>query len=148
MIKYLLGIDAGVNTGVAFYNKEAKEIEWITTVDFWECIDIVKDTHKIYGDEFEVIIEDTSQNRPVFEKKLDGSKLKAKLKIAQNVGANKREATLMIEYFIKNDIHYITVRPSKFSFTKLNKETFFKYTKYAGKTNEHGRDAGMLVWGR
>ena len=32
--------------------------------------------------------------------------------------------------------------------TKLNAEQFKRITKYQGQTNEHNRDAAMLVYGK
>ena len=32
--------------------------------------------------------------------------------------------------------------------TKLNADQFSRITKWEGRTNEHGRDAAMLIFGR
>ena len=69
------------------------------------------------------------------------------LKIAQNIGMNKKESMLLEQFCIKNGLDYTMVKPSKKTMTKLNSEQFKKMTGYSGRTSEHGRDAAMLVYG-
>ena len=65
--------------------------------------------------------------------------------MAQNVGMNKKEADLLIKYCKKENIPYKAVKPTK---SKVDAKYFKTLTKFQGSTNQHQRDAAMLVYGR
>lgn len=141
MIDIAIGIDPGVNTGYAVWDcKEQKFIE-LETLDFWDCYYTVLARNKMSGPVL-VVIEDPSQNSPVWHGK--GQKINVRLNIAQRVGSNKREAELLIEGFENEGILVRRVRPTQ---SKWNAKTFKNMTGYKGRTNEHKRDAGRLVFG-
>lgn len=145
-----IGIDPGTHTGIAFYNSWNKTLT-LKTCSFWEAINEIETLlYADLSDDIKIIayIEDNTQNRPVFKKRLDGKNLAMSLKIAQNVGSNKRDCQLWFGFFERMEIEYHKIRPTKRSLTKISKIYFEKITGYKSRSSEHSRDAGMLVFGR
>jgi len=142
-MKILIGIDPGVHTGICMM--QDGKISLLATVDFWKAIDIIDSAYPICAStNLSVVIEDPSQNKPTFARSVEG--LKKQSRISQNVGSNKREATLLIEYCKRNGIDVVAIKPTKRSLTKLPAETFKKLTGWEGQSSEHSRDAAMLIW--
>lgn len=146
MARYYIGIDPGVNTGVAVWDKKEKAFKYFSTTDFWELIEGIGSLGWTEEDKEDhvVCIEDPNVNKPLFANKKGSTK--SLIKIAQNVGSNKREASLLIDFFERNGIAFKALPPSRKG--KLSSEQFKAYTGYTGRTNEHVRDAAMLVFGR
>lgn len=148
-----IGIDPGKSTGYAISIN--KKLTMLATISFWECVDMLYEVPEESKPFCKVFIEDPNINRPIFMKpgvfKGKGSEKSEQLmmqKIAQNVGANKREASLLIELCNKLGIEVVPCQPTKKSMTKLNSEQFNKLTGWVGRTSSHSRDAGILVFGR
>lgn len=140
--KLFIGIDPGVNTGVAGWSTEEKKLV-LFTMTFWEAIDYLKQVSDITSTV--VVIEDVTQNKPTFNRNMN---VRANTRISQNVGQNKRDCQLIIEWCELNNIEVIRVRPTKGSLTKLDADQFKKITGYEGRSSSHSRDAAMLVFGR
>jgi len=89
------------------------------------------------------------------------------MKIAQNVGESKASAKILISLFKRAGVPVLTIAPSdrhradkegaKANFkgvqmlsmpTKTNAGQFQQLTGYAGRSNEHNRDAATLIHGR
>lgn len=143
-----IGIDPGVHTGVCVYDSKKKEIILLETHTFWSAIELIKNYYEEFGFGILVFIEDPSKNKAMHHnqhKEITREKLNLSMKIAQDVGMNKREATLIIDYLKLNNIPHKAVKPTS---TKVDAQYFKMITGYSGSTNEHKRDAGMLVIGR
>ncbi len=142
-MKLLIGIDPGVHTGVAVYNTDSERLIGLITTDFWSASSILRQLKKGY--EIKSVIEDPSQNRPVFIR--PGATKGEMIKIAQNVGMNKKEGLLWIEFCKRNSIPFLASKPTKNSNTKLDAVMFGKLTGWNKRSSEHSRDAAMLVFG-
>lgn len=138
--RYVIGIDPGVSTGYAVWDREEKTLTNVTTLEFWGAFERAQLLKPGY---VEIIIEDPTGNLPTFAKAGDGTARKRE-KISQNVGSNKREAQLLIEGLRRRGYTVRTVTPTK---KKWDVETFRRLTGYAGQTSQHSRDAARLVWG-
>lgn len=145
---FYIGIDPGVSTGYAVYQRkrgEAGTIRELRTVTFaW----VLKELPARYiPSTTRVVIEDPGQNKPMFDKDIPQTieHLLPLLKIAQNVGANKREAELLIELIEALGFEVIRIRPTAHKWTE---KEFKQFTGYAGRCSQHARDAARLVWGR
>lgn len=136
-----IGIDPGLHTGWAEWYKEDRKLDNLMTIDFWRCVDRLKMFLKLHT-KFHVVIEDPNLNKPLFSK---NSTSKGLLRIAQNVGSNKREASLLIEFMEKENISYTSIKPTT---SKWNVGTFKNFTKYKERTSEHSRDAAKLIFDR
>ena len=64
----------------------------------------------------------------------------------QGAGSVKRDCVIWEEFLNDRKIPYMLIAPKNNS-TKLSAESFKKITGYSGRTNEHTRDAAMLVFG-
>lgn len=142
---YLIGIDPGASTGVCLYNRKNKTFS-LHTISPWEIIDLIDDFLVQSGDppdRFHVVIEDPRQNATTFRRNVSMAEL---LKIAQNVGSNKRD-TDWLEYLIQSiGLKVTLVKPVKGN-SKWNRKTVKNLTGYKGQSNEHTRDALRMVWG-
>ena len=132
--KYYIGIDTGVSTGIAVWDAENKDFLLIETTMIHRAMDLVKQ-HANRSDTF-VRVED-ARLREWF-----GQSGREKL---QGVGSIKRDAKVW-EDFLKDIVCPFEMVAPKNNTTKLNAGTFKSITKWEGKTNEHSRDAAMLVF--
>lgn len=68
-------------------------------------------------------------------------------KRAQGAGSVKRDSRIWADFLADLGCKVLAVRPQKGG-TKWSAEQFAKLTGWKGRTNEHGRDAALLIWGR
>lgn len=132
-----IGIDTGVNTGVAVWCDESKELKTVFTTSILEAMQFVL---KHLETDFALIIEDARK------RKWYGNNAEAK---KQGAGSIKRDCQIWEEFVLLYGIQDKTqfVPPIE-NFTKLDKDTFKRLTGWQARTNEHSRDAAMLVFKR
>jgi hypothetical protein len=65
----------------------------------------------------------------------------------QGAGSIKRDCTIWEDFLRDQGIRFV-LEPPKNTLTKLNADQFRKLTGWRKRTNEHSRDAAMLVFGR
>jgi hypothetical protein len=120
-----IGIDPGKKTGAAVYCRETKKILSVHTLDFVSvqrfCLDQISTINKIF-------IEVPNHH-------VHGEKSRA-----FNVGAELLADQL--EHFGLNVVRSVPRN------TKKKAEYIKKLTGFMGATNNHNRDAVMMVWGR
>lgn len=132
------GIDPGVATGLAMTN--CGKLVSIQTVDF------VRAYHHIceYSpDRVLKIVIEISRETHVWHpdaKKLSRQRAMA---MAQDVGGVRREGQLLMAMLQYRGYNVKAVPPRG----KLKDPQFKKITGYEGRTSQHGRDAGMLIYG-
>jgi hypothetical protein len=129
-----IGIDCGVNTGVAVWNSVTKKFIVVKTMMIHQAFEIVKYWHgcnRVF-----VIVEDARQ-----------VKFKTSDVKAQGAGSVKRDAGIWEGFLKDHGIRCDFVRPNK-AITKLTSDQFRASTGWEGSTNNHNRDAAMLVFGR
>ena len=134
-MRYFIGIDVGTNTGVAVWDKSEKRFVEIQTTSILKAMEIVKKYEKI--DIVQVRLEDARK------RKWFGDSGRERL---QGAGSVKRDCVIWEEFLNDRKIPYMLIAP-KNNNTKLSSESFKKITGYSGRTNEHTRDAAMLVFG-
>ena len=147
--QYFIGIDPGMETGLAIWNSTLQKFRSIQSVNFWQAIWILEewDTRlKVEEIELTLVIEDPNLTTHVWDRY--GALGRSATKIAQNVGACKREASLILAWCEIKGIKTIAVNPSDRRDTKMKAEAFRNLTKCNIQTNEHGRDAALLVFGK
>ncbi len=132
-----IGIDAGVNTGIAIYGHEADE--WLLfTESFWQAYDRIEKYDRDYTG---IVIEVPSGH--VIHRRKDGeSSGFGRDRMAANVGSNRREAVLLAERFEALGFTVVRKKPTR---TKWNAEDLKRHTGITRRTNEHVRDAIRLV---
>lgn len=132
----IAGIDTGVNTGLAFWNYDRQEFVALSSMKIHTAMHTVK----MYRPDF-VRVEDPRLMvlSRKFQKHNDPRTL-------QNVGSVKRDAKIWGDFLTDLGIPFQMVSPAD-NIRKLKAADFNQRTGWAGKSNEHGRDAAMLVNG-
>src|SRR5690606_27641214 len=131
---YIIGIDTGVNTGFAIWNKQEKKFEAIGTMLIHQAMKEVERLHE--KNTIFVRVEDSRQ------RKWFG---KAGREQLQGAGSIKRDAKIWEDFLMDIGVNHEMVSPAK-NRTKLKADTFKTYTGWENATNEHSRDAAMLVF--
>ena len=129
----VIGVDPGKHTGICAM-KDGK-ISLISTVDFWWAIEIIESSAAL--DKTLVVVElaDTMHVWHPTKNKLSATRA------GLNVGMCMREAQLIIQYCIINNIDVVQEKPKG----KLAHEEFRRATGYQKRVSQHARDAGMLA---
>ncbi len=129
----IIGIDPGVNTGVAIWDTDKKEFSFIASMNILMAMETV-----IQLQPNAVYIEDARK------RKWFGESGRERL---QGAGSIKRDCQIWDDFFRCNEILHYWIAP-KNNKTKMDAEQFKRLTGYQGRTNGHGRDAGALIFGR
>lgn len=140
MKKILIGIDTGVNTGFAVAHDcgNGGELRTVQSLSITQAMEEIREMIEFYGKEnLKLYIED-ARLRTWFT----GGREKS-----QGVGSVKRDAQIWEDWCIEQELNYIMVHP-KANATKTKADLFKKITGWTGRTNEHARDAAMLVFKR
>jgi hypothetical protein len=145
--KIFIGIDPGVNTGVAVWNSTKGRFEKLLTLSFWEAIKFLEDTANV-AQEFmprKIIMEDPNMKSPTFKRKgVFGAR---ENKISQNVGSNKRDAQLLQEKCKSLGFNVVCIAPGANKYINLNAKQFQLNTRCMLQSSQHSRDAAAYVWG-
>lgn len=128
-----IGIDTGTITGVARSEKgELVEVFSSTILNAFDYVLQHRDA-RFY-------IEDARKLKW-------GGYNKGNTQRLQGAGSVKRDAAIWEEFMEKHELDYVLVDPRR-NRKKLDAKTFQRITGYMGRTNEHGRDAAMMVYSR
>ena len=131
-----VGIDTGKHTGVAIWKDD--HFLAVDTMMIHQAMGLVLDLNKMYAGDLFVIFEDARQ------RKYFGNSGK---EVWQGAGSIKRDAVIWEDFLTDNQIAFRALPPTKGA-TKMSSQTFQNLTNWKGRTNEHSRDAAMLVFGR
>ena len=133
-MKALIGIDTGVNTGLALMvdGKLEQVIGGLSITQAMKNVLRYAEKHEAH-----LIIEDARKR-----KWITGGREKL-----QGAGSVKRDAKIWEDFCNENELSYELIAPQK-GLTKFTAEHFRRVTGWPCRTNEHGRDAAMLIWGR
>ena len=139
-MKILIGIDTGVHTGfaVAFDHGEGgvlQRVESLSITQAMQCVLEYEDEHDLK--DIMLYIED-ARKRTWFT----GGREKS-----QGVGSVKRDAQIWEDWCKEQGINHKMIHPAA-NATKKKAIDFTRETGWAGRTNEHARDAAMLVFKR
>ena len=136
-----VGIDTGTNTGVAVWDGDAKRFLLIETMPIHAALLYVLEMHQ-EGRKQTVYFEDARLRTWYGTRtaKEDRDKL-------QGAGSIKRDCAIWEDALTAWGIPFRKVAPKE-NATKRTADWFRRITGWTGRTNEHGRDAAMLVYGR
>lgn len=132
----LIGIDPGVNTGFAVWCATERRLMSVDSMTIDSAMDEVRRIHR-EGNLHSVTFED-ARLRTWY-----GSKGKEAL---QGAGSIKRDCGIWSDFLGRLGVAYRSVKPAAGA-TKWTAERFASVTGWVGRTNEHGRDAALLVYG-
>lgn len=152
----IVGIDPGQNTGIAVLSSGVITATH-TAKGLWEACTWINEN---VPRGTKIRIEDPTQNKPVFIPKKEMyliqrggpnavSTARIFMRRAQNVGQNKQTTLHLVEWMELKGYRVERVRPTKYTGTKKSHEyvTSLFCAKHLKRTNEHVRDAIMLVVG-
>lgn len=135
-----IGIDPGTKTGFAVANADTGELRQIETLDFWSAYHRVR-TLSFEHTVVEVVIE-VPDTKHVWHKGASGPA--ALQRQGVNVGSVIREAQLLADGIEESGLPVTRVKPRG----KQPVDKFQAYTGWATGTNQHERDAALLVYGK
>ena len=140
MTKILIGIDTGVNTGfaVAADRGNGGELEQVESLLITQAMGKVKELIEKWGNENVCLYIEDARQRTWFT----GGREKA-----QGVGSVKRDAQIWEDWCKEQEMNYLMIHPAA-NATKTKADVFKKRTGWVERTNEHARDAAMLVFKR
>ena len=140
MTKYLIGIDTGVNTGYAVAEDKGNggELFEVRSLTITQAMNRTLEFVVHYGKENVCLFIEDARQRTWFT----GGREKA-----QGVGSVKRDAQIWEDWCKEQGINYKMIHPAA-NATKKKAIDFTRETGWAGRTNEHARDAAMLVFKR
>lgn len=133
-MKYIAGIDPGTNTGYALWEPAAKRMHEVSTLGIIDAMEKVKALRDA-GDLKMIVIED-ARLRSWF-----GDSGRERL---LGAGSVRRDCGIWTEFAERHQIPLKSISPQQKG-RKIDKDTFAKITGWAGRTSEHGRDAGVLA---
>lgn len=154
--RYVVGIDPGVKTGFAVWDREKKRFAAIETRDFWSVmLPLILGTENLLPDVMirnttaEIIIE-VAHNAPTFRHlKAEGENAHTLSKIARNVGQVTREAQLIVSGLRACGYAVIEQRPlGKAKKAADDVKQFERLTGWTERTSQHARDAARLCFQR
>lgn len=135
-----VGIDPGVKTGIATaLNGDLQSVASMTITAAMEFVLSIKDQNPT------LYIED-ARKRTWFGG-ADDRMARSGAGTREGVGSIKRDCSIWEQWCIEQRIAYHLIHPAA-NKTKLDAQTFGRITGWTAKTNEHGRDAAMLVFQR
>lgn len=138
----VIGIDPGVETGYAEWSRSRKQFIELNTLSFWATHDRIVQFNPF---DVEIFIENPDSKRAMYQRTDEIEHARTREQIARKIGSNRREASLLIERF--QSLGYTVRAVSPIKEKKWNAEVFRRLTKYKGRTSQHVRDAGRLVFG-
>lgn len=136
---YLIGIDPGIVCGVAVIGRSDGKFSTVQSCKLHELFELIL---ALQPSGTFVYIENPNTWVP-FRKLAPGV---AEMR-RSGAGAVKQSYKHIIEFLEDNGIEYRHTRLQG-NYKKVTAEWFRNQTGWAGKTNEHGRDAAMLIFGR
>lgn len=135
MTNTVIGIDPGMNTGIARY--EDGELVELETVPPWEVRQVIDDLRPDL-----VVFEDSRKQSHTWTRIASRD---ASLKMARNVGEIDAWCKLIEAECAALGIKCMGVSPTGKG-AKLAAPAFSKLTGWAGNSNQHARDAAMVAF--
>lgn len=132
-----IGIDPGSKTGIAAYLVQTKKLILCETDSIVGAMKTVEDLLSVEDNQLELWFEDARK------RKWFGDSGREKL---QGAGSVKRDSKIWQEFCEFHQIPYSAIPPRQIK-TKMNTTVFKRITGWEGRTSEHARDAGSMVFG-
>ncbi len=136
MTRIVIGIDPGTTTGLAVFDIVTRKLKEVSSMPIHEALWLVDGEHR--AGVLRMVVFEDARLRMWF-----GVSGREKL---QGAGSIKRDCQIWSDFLLSNDIPHKAVRPQPGA-TKWTAERFNKVTGWDKRTNEHARDAALLVLG-
>lgn len=147
--RYIVGLDPGVKTGVAIWDRVEGQFRLISTWDFWDTVFALTRSSVFTPYSCSVVVEVAHYAPTYSHLKAEGQNKHTLSKIARNVGQVTREAQLLAEGLRRFGYEVEEVRPQgKAKKAADDVKQFERLTGWTERTSQHARDAARLVYGR
>jgi hypothetical protein len=137
----VVGIDPGVTTGYAEWDAAARMLRTVEGLKIHVAMQRVAMLH-MAGNLSHVVFED-ARMRTYFGERKSHAEERARL---QGAGSVKRDSTIWEDFLTDLGVPIQAVSPQEKG-AKYNAAGFARLTRWEKPTNEHGRDAALLVFG-
>ena len=138
----VVGIDPGVHTGLAVWDTSSRRLLDVRCSGIVEAMRYVRELMDTRG--VGLIVFEDARQRKWIPRERDLRQFKGR---AMGAGSVKRDSGIWEEFCEVYRIDCVKTPPRQ-GMTKLTDATFRGITGYDARTNNHGRDAAMLVFGR
>lgn len=138
----VVGIDPGIHTGLAVWDTSSRQFLEIRTVGIVAAMEYLSEIRQDRG--IGLLVFEDARQRTWIPREKDIRQVKGR---AMGAGSVKRDCSIWEEWCKAKGIQFIATRP-KTGLTKLTDAYFRGLTGYDRRTNDHGRDAAMLVFQR
>ena len=138
----VVGIDPGLHTGLAVWDTSSRQfldIRCSGIVDAMRYLHELQATHQIG-----LLVFEDARKRKWIPRERDLREMKGR---AMGAGSVRRDSAIWEEWCKSYSVPFVSPPPRP-GLTKFTDAYFRGITGYDRRTNEHGRDAAMLVFGR
>lgn len=148
MSKVLIGVDTGVHTGFAVAIDQGKggELQDVGSLTITQAMSKVLELVDVHGKANIMLYIEDARLRTWFGN-ADARQARSGAGVREGIGSVKRDAQIWEDWCKEQGLNYKMVHPAA-NKTKTDAKYFLKLTGWAKRTNEHARDAAMLVFGR
>jgi predicted nuclease with RNAse H fold len=147
--RYVVGIDPGVKTGFAVWDREGQRFDFVETSSFWNVFFKLSE-RLLYCPDDTLIVVEVAHYAPVFrERKAKGENVNHAARMAQNVGQVMREAKLLAEGLRRCGYEVVEQKPlGKAKNAADDRAQFERSTGWTKQTSQHARDAARICFQR
>jgi len=148
MSKILIGVDTGVHTGFAVAIDQGKggELQDVGSLTITQAMSKVLELVDVHGKANIMLYIEDARLRTWFGN-ADARQARSGAGVREGIGSVKRDAQIWEDWCKEQGLNYKMIHPAA-NKTKTDAKYFLKLTGWAKRTNEHARDAAMLVFGR
>lgn len=148
MNKVLIGVDTGVHTGFAVAIDQGKggELQDVSSLTITQAMSRVLELVELHGMSNIMLYIEDARLRTWFGN-ADARQARSGAGVREGIGSVKRDAQIWEQWCLEQGLKYKMIHPAA-NKTKTDAKYFLKLTGWAKRTNEHARDAAMLVFGR
>ena len=138
-----IGIDTGVHTGLAIWDGKGRRFLSIEELKIHRAMDVVEALAKANAREVRARVEDARQRKWI----PNMGSIRNEIGRAKGAGSVERDCSIWEDFLADINVPCEMVAP-KNNVTKQRQEAFANLTGWTQRTNEHERDAAMLVFGK
>ena len=138
----IVGIDPGCNTGMAVWDTSGRQFLDIRCSGI---VDAMRYLSELQAErQIGLLVFEDARKRKWLPREKSVKEFKGR---AMGAGSVRRDSAIWEEWCRTYSVPYVSTAPRP-GMTKLSDIQFQGITGYDRRTNEHGRDAAMLVFGR
>jgi len=138
-LKTIIGVDPGVHTGIAVYDCQSKSFTKVKSLSWWDAYWFIVEYNR---DSCLIAIENSSTQKRIWQRG-GGKTARVMGAIGRSIGQNNADAKRLQSGLERKCFRVVSVKPKH---TKMSAVQVKALTGCKLRTNEHNRDAIMIVW--